>query len=127
LDQRGLARITLSRGFNEWSLGEEDAGPFFKQAVELGITFWDTANVYQLGSSEELVGRAIKVVRVTSGRSAHRQELAPCGAPVQDGTSALKTLQRQRWTGEAMVTTLDSQTWPSQSAHVIKTSRPVPA
>ena len=30
-----------SRGFNEWSLGEEDAGPFFKQAVELGITFWD--------------------------------------------------------------------------------------
>jgi aryl-alcohol dehydrogenase-like predicted oxidoreductase len=34
-----------SRGFNEWSLGEEDAGPFFKQAVELGITFWDTANV----------------------------------------------------------------------------------
>ena len=49
-----------SRGFNEWSLGEEDAGPFFKQAVELGITFWDTANVYQLGSSEEIVGRAIK-------------------------------------------------------------------
>jgi 1-deoxyxylulose-5-phosphate synthase len=49
-----------SRGFNEWSLGEEDAGPFFKQAVELGVTFWDTANVYQLGSSEEIVGRAIK-------------------------------------------------------------------
>jgi 1-deoxyxylulose-5-phosphate synthase len=48
------------RGFSEWSLGEEDAGPFFKQAVELGITFWDTANVYQLGSSEEIVGRAIK-------------------------------------------------------------------
>ena len=48
-----------SRGFNEWSLGDEDAGPFFKQAVELGITFWDTANVYQLGSSEEIVGRAI--------------------------------------------------------------------
>ena len=40
--------------------GEEDAGPFFRQAVELGITFWDTANVYQLGSSEEIVGRAIK-------------------------------------------------------------------
>ena len=30
-----------SRGFNEWSLGDEDAGPFFKQAVELGITFWE--------------------------------------------------------------------------------------
>jgi hypothetical protein len=33
---------------------------FFQQAVELGITFWDTANVYQAGSSEEFVGRAIK-------------------------------------------------------------------
>src|SRR6476659_8921115 len=48
-----------SRGFNDWSLAEEDAGPFFRQAVELGITFWDTANVYQMGSSEEIVGRAI--------------------------------------------------------------------
>ena len=48
------------RGFNEWSLGEEEAQPFFRQAVELGITFWDTANVYQLGSSEEIVGRAMR-------------------------------------------------------------------
>jgi 1-deoxyxylulose-5-phosphate synthase len=49
-----------SRGFNEWSLNEEDSQPFFKQAVELGITLWDTANVYCLGSSEEITGRAIK-------------------------------------------------------------------
>lgn len=56
----GCMSFGESRGFNEWSLGEEDAGPFFKQAIELGITFWDTANVYQLGSSEEIVGRAIK-------------------------------------------------------------------
>jgi 1-deoxyxylulose-5-phosphate synthase len=56
----GCMSFGESRGFSEWSLGEEDAGPFFKQAVELGITFWDTANVYQLGSSEEIVGRAIK-------------------------------------------------------------------
>ena len=48
------------RGFSEWSLREEQAGPFFAQAVELGITFWDTANVYSYGSSEEIVGRAIK-------------------------------------------------------------------
>jgi aryl-alcohol dehydrogenase-like predicted oxidoreductase len=48
-----------SRGFNEWSLSEDDAQPFFRQAVELGITFWDTANVYCLGSSEEIVGRAV--------------------------------------------------------------------
>ncbi len=49
-----------SRGFNEWSLDEESSQPFFRQAVELGITLWDTANVYQLGSSEEFVGRAVK-------------------------------------------------------------------
>ena len=46
-----------SRGFSEWSLGDEDAQPFFQQAIELGITFWDTANVYSIGSSEEIVGR----------------------------------------------------------------------
>ena len=48
-----------SRGFSQWTLSEEDAQPFFRQAVELGITFWDTANVYALGSSEEITGRAI--------------------------------------------------------------------
>src|SRR5580765_1735111 len=42
-----------------WSLTEEAAQPFFRQAVELGITFWDTANSYQSGTSEEIVGRAI--------------------------------------------------------------------
>ena len=42
-----------------WSLVEDEAQPFFQQAVELGVTFWDTANVYQLGTSEEIVGRAI--------------------------------------------------------------------
>ena len=49
-----------SRGFSEWSLDDEEAEPFFEQAVELGINFWDTANVYSFGSSEEIVGRAIK-------------------------------------------------------------------
>jgi aryl-alcohol dehydrogenase-like predicted oxidoreductase len=43
-----------------WSLVEEEAQPFFRQAVELGVTLWDTANVYQLGTSEEVVGRAIR-------------------------------------------------------------------
>jgi aryl-alcohol dehydrogenase-like predicted oxidoreductase len=42
-----------------WALPEEAAQPFFRQAVELGVTFWDTANVYQHGTSEEIVGRAI--------------------------------------------------------------------
>lgn len=47
-------------GFSEWALNEDDAQPFFRQAVELGITFWDTANVYSGGTSEEITGRAIK-------------------------------------------------------------------
>jgi len=62
-----VSRLTLGcmsfgdhRGFNEWSLEEDAAEAFFRQALDLGITFWDTANVYQLGSSEEYVGRAIK-------------------------------------------------------------------
>ncbi len=45
---------------HEWSLNDDEAQAFFRQAVELGVTFWDTANVYQAGTSEELVGRAIK-------------------------------------------------------------------
>ena len=50
----------VSRGFSEWSLGDEDAEPFFQQALELGINFWDTANVYGYGSSEAIVGRALR-------------------------------------------------------------------
>ncbi|MEO7751835.1 MAG: aldo/keto reductase [Terracoccus sp.] len=48
------------RGNHSWSLSEDESGPFFAQAVEQGITFWDTANVYSHGSSEEIVGRAIE-------------------------------------------------------------------
>jgi 1-deoxyxylulose-5-phosphate synthase len=43
-----------------WSLGERESLPFFRQAVELGINFFDTANVYSLGASEEITGRALK-------------------------------------------------------------------
>lgn len=49
-----------SRGFNEWALNDEQAEPIFRLALELGITFWDTANIYGIGTSEEIVGRAIK-------------------------------------------------------------------
>ncbi|GAA0483173.1 oxidoreductase [Paractinoplanes deccanensis] len=48
-----------SAGMHRWTLDEDAAAPFFRQAVELGVTFWDTANVYQGGTSEEFVGRAI--------------------------------------------------------------------
>ncbi|WP_043664853.1 aldo/keto reductase [Streptomyces xylophagus] len=43
-----------------WALDDDGAEPIFRQAVESGITFWDTANIYAYGTSEEIVGRAIK-------------------------------------------------------------------
>ena len=48
------------RGTHPWSLDEEAARPFIKQALEPGINFFDTANVYSDGTSEEIVGRALK-------------------------------------------------------------------
>ncbi|MBE0606891.1 MAG: aldo/keto reductase [Deltaproteobacteria bacterium] len=44
----------------EWALKEDEARPFFKRAIELGINFFDTANVYCFGSSEEITGRALR-------------------------------------------------------------------
>ncbi|MFE7795904.1 aldo/keto reductase [Streptomyces sp. NPDC057460] len=43
-----------------WALDEDAAQPFFRQAAELGITFWDTANGYGRGVSEEIAGRAVR-------------------------------------------------------------------
>ncbi len=48
------------RGRHPWSLGEDDARPFFRQAIEAGINFFDTANTYSAGSSEEITGRAVR-------------------------------------------------------------------
>jgi aryl-alcohol dehydrogenase-like predicted oxidoreductase len=47
-------------GGHQWALGEEASRPLIKQALEAGITFLDTANVYSGGTSEEIVGRAIR-------------------------------------------------------------------
>ena len=48
------------RGPHPWTLDEEKSRPLIKQALELGINFFDTANVYSDGTSEEIVGRALK-------------------------------------------------------------------
>jgi aryl-alcohol dehydrogenase-like predicted oxidoreductase len=49
-----------SRGNHEWTLGEEASRPFIREALEAGINFFDTANVYSDGSSEEILGRALR-------------------------------------------------------------------
>ncbi|MEJ6550001.1 aldo/keto reductase [Corynebacterium sp. USCH3] len=48
------------RGHPVWSKGEEEARPLIRHAVEVGINFFDTANLYSNGSSEEILGRALR-------------------------------------------------------------------
>src|SRR6202789_3412915 len=64
----GVSRLCLGcmtygipeRGPHPWTLDEEKSRPLIRRAIELGINFFDTANVYSDGSSEEIVGRALK-------------------------------------------------------------------
>jgi aryl-alcohol dehydrogenase (NADP+) len=49
-----------SKQWREWVLEEEEGRPFIRRALELGINFFDTADVYSLGVSEEILGRALK-------------------------------------------------------------------
>lgn len=48
------------RGTHGWTLSEEESRPFIRQALEMGINFFDTANAYSDGTSEEIVGRVLK-------------------------------------------------------------------
>lgn len=49
-----------SKQWREWVLEEEESRPFIRRALELGINFFDTADMYSLGVSEEIVGRALR-------------------------------------------------------------------
>lgn len=49
-----------SKGYPSWALGEEKSRALIKHAIGAGLNFFDTANLYGAGSSEEIVGRAIK-------------------------------------------------------------------
>jgi len=49
-----------SKQWREWVLEEEESRPFIRRALDLGINFFDTADVYSLGVSEEILGRALK-------------------------------------------------------------------
>lgn len=48
-----------AQGNQKWTIGPQEAAPFFRQALEAGINFFDTANVYSAGSSEEVTGRTL--------------------------------------------------------------------
>jgi aryl-alcohol dehydrogenase (NADP+) len=49
-----------SKKWREWVLDEEESRPFIKRALEAGINFFDTADMYSVGASEEVLGRALK-------------------------------------------------------------------
>ena len=49
-----------TRGTHDWTLPEAESRPFIRKALDLGINFFDTANGYSAGTSEEIVGRALK-------------------------------------------------------------------
>ena len=51
-----------TKGNHPWALGERESQPFFRQALDAGINFFDTANVYSDGVSEEITGRALKQI-----------------------------------------------------------------
>jgi 1-deoxyxylulose-5-phosphate synthase len=72
------------QGTHPWTLDEEASRPFIRQALDAGINFFDTANVYSLGSSEEIVGRALKEM-------ANRDEIViatKLHAPMRDGRNS---------------------------------------
>ena len=48
------------RWVHKWVLNEEDSRPIIKKALDLGINFFDTANIYSIGASEEILGRALR-------------------------------------------------------------------
>src|SRR3546814_5902150 len=55
-----MAYAAGAGGAHPWALSEEASQPFYKRAIEAGINFFDTANVYSSGTSEEFLGRAVK-------------------------------------------------------------------
>jgi aryl-alcohol dehydrogenase (NADP+) len=55
-----LGCMSFGEGDREWTLNEAQSRPFIQRAIDAGINFFDTANVYSHGSSEEIVGRALK-------------------------------------------------------------------
>jgi Aldo/keto reductase family len=77
--------------YGPWTLDDQVAEPIFRQAVELGITFWETSNNYGMGSSEEIIGRALrKYAPVEAAGRRERRSRHSC-APCRRVTAAIAT------------------------------------
>ena len=82
----------LKGGSHAWALNEEESQPYLRQALDLGINFFDTANVYSTGASEEVLGNFLKTnarreaVVVATGFPVRRSRLPGCLANRHDIT-----------------------------------------
>ena len=74
-------------GVFPWARDYDDAKPLFKKAVDLGINYFDTANVYQMGSSEEITGRLVRDFGLD------RKEARGCLSQGKGGTERTRPLR----------------------------------
>src|SRR3954468_10365599 len=73
-------------GNHAWSLPEEESRPFIKKALEAGINFFDTANRYSLGNSEEILAARSRISRAATRSSLRPRFMAGCApAPMAPG------------------------------------------
>ena len=95
-----VSRIALgcmsygSKRWRPWVLEEDEAMPFFRRAVELGINFFDTADVYSLGVSEEVTGKGLReYARLDEVVVATKVRLKMGDGPNQIGLSRKRIIQ----------------------------------
>ena len=85
-------------GFHQWSLGEEESRPFIRKSLEAGINFFDTANRYSVGKSEEVLGRALNDFArreevVIATKVFNRMRPGPNGAGLSRKTSCSRSMR----------------------------------
>ena len=76
------------RGNHPWTLGADAAQPIVRQALDAGINFFDTANVYSDGTSEEIVGRILAEHATTRRGRARHQGARPRCAPARTAAAS---------------------------------------
>ena len=86
-------------GHLPWSLPKDDALPYFRQALDLGITFWDTSNVYSYGDSERIVGEALRQFtnrdEIVLATKAHFSDTPGTGPGLQVAGLSRKAIMQQ--------------------------------
>ena len=83
-----------ARGAHEWSLPEEESRDYIRRSIDAGINFFDTANVYSNGSSEEILGRALRDFANRDETVVATKVFSPMGSgPNQRGLSRKAILQ----------------------------------